>query len=188
VNANRKKLLSVREVAAWFGVNPITIYRKVRMGEMPAMKFGKNWLFSEDALNTWIANKSTTKKSEKSHRFDSLKNLKPLLLVYQFGSTVSGYETPLSDVDIAYLDDGSVSPFDFEVELESFLRGIFPSALRIDLIRLNTAPATVRYKVINTGKLIYARSDDVRAKFEEDTVQNYLDYESVLSKFFHEAA
>lgn len=189
MHKERKKLLSTKDVAEWFGVNPMTIYRKARRGEIPAIKFGKNWLFSEDILNEWLSKKiNMTKSSIQNVSFEggAFAKLKPLLLVYLFGSIVSGHDTPQSDVDIAYLDDGRANPFDFEVDLEACVREALPHAPRINLIRLNNAPIAVRYRVIKTGRLLYAKSDEARARFEEDVVMRYLDYELVLAKFYKE--
>lgn len=187
----KKKFLTVQEVAEFFGVNPMTIYRKANKGEIPAFKFGKNWMFSEAALNDWVAEKSGEKKIlsvpavPANNAFDKIK---PILLVYHFGSTVSGKNTPLSDLDIAYLDDSSADPFDFEIDLESCVRNALPNAPRIDLVRLTNAPATIKYKVIRAGQLLYARSENIQLRFEEETVMQYLDYEPVLAKFYREVA
>lgn len=187
----KKKFLTVQEVAEFFGVNPMTIYRKARKGEIPAFKFGKNWMFSEAILNDWVAERSGERRMisiPAAPDTSTFEKIKPILLVYHFGSTVSGKNTPLSDLDIAYLDDVSADPFDFEIDLEACVRNILPGVTRIDLVRLTSAPATIKYKVIRTGKLLYARSDDIRLRFEEETVMQYLDYEPVLAKFYREAA
>lgn len=187
----REKMLTVKEVAAWFGVHPMTIYRKAKRGELPAIKFGKSWLFPEDALKGWIAERMPSKNVRQQSSppgSASLGHLTPLLLVYHFGSTATGHETPLSDVDVAYLDDGSVKPFDFEIDVEAALRPLFPAATRFDLVRLNDAPARMRYKILRTGKLLYARSELERALFEERTIRDFLDYEPMLAKFYHEVA
>jgi len=194
MTSNRKKLLSVKEIAEWFGVNPITIYRKVQGGEMPAVKFGKNWLFQEDIINEWLREKSSASSSE---RYKTKRNVERekkfeapphVLLVYLFGSVSEGYSGPMSDLDIAYLDDGTVAPFDLEPDLENCIRKIFPDAGRIDLAQLNAAPDSIKYKVIKCGRLIYARSDETRATFEEEAIFHYLDYEPVLKRFYREAA
>jgi uncharacterized protein len=196
MSKDAKKLLSTKQVAEMFGVNPMTIYRKVRMGELPAIKFGKNWLFPEDALNSWIKdnigkNKLNIKKPKEKPAVSGtnlLGELPPLILVYQFGSRVLGLETPVSDLDIAYLDDGSVKPFDFEIEIEDAVRKIFQGMPRIDLVRLNDAPIVLKYKILKTGRLLYARADAARADFEADTVMKYLDYEPTILNLYGEAA
>lgn len=153
---------------------------------MPAIKFGKKWLFPKGDLDEWIGRKVV--KGSPPDISSDLKRLNALLLLYLFGSVPEGFENPLSDVDVAYLDDGSVSPFDFEIEIERCVRRLHPGAKRIDLVRLNEAPAAIRYRVIKTGTLLFARSDDGRALFEERAVMEFLDYSPLRKIFFKEAA
>jgi excisionase family DNA binding protein len=195
MKTQQKRMLTATEVAAWFGVNPVTIYRKARSGELPAIKFGKQWLFPEEAILAWIAAKSgelkipeTPEARPEVKGVGAFGRLPPLQLVYLFGSVASGQTTPLSDVDLAYLDDGSVKPFDLEVEIEEAARTVFKDASRIDLIRLNEAPLSVCAKVIRTGRLLYARADDVRVAFESKTTMEYLDYAPMLSQYYREVA
>lgn len=198
----RPRLLTVREVADWFGVNPMTIYRKVGRGELPAIKFGKNWLFSEDALTAWIESHTEGGESPKrdfkagkipnqveallqkaAKQFDSMSEIQ---LVYLFGSAAEGLATPLSDIDVAYLDDGTKAPFDMEAKLEEIIMKAFPSASRIDLVPLKGAPVSMQYKVVRDGRLIYKRSDDLLADFVEFVVTRYLDYATFLNRFYCE--
>lgn len=184
MSVKRPKMLTTQEVAEWFGVNPMTIYRKAKKGELPAIKFGKQWLFPEDVLEAWIREKSEC-GSRRSLSFERMNNI---LLVYLFGSAASGNTTPLSDVDIAYLDDESQSPFDFEVDLEEAVRAQRPNASRIDLVRLNGAPLAVCYKVISTGHLLYAKSEEIQSDFEVETITRYLDFDYMLSRYYEEVA
>jgi excisionase family DNA binding protein len=47
-----KKAFSVREVAARFGINPITVIRKINNGLVPAYKVGSHWRIEESDLHT----------------------------------------------------------------------------------------------------------------------------------------
>jgi len=185
-------MLTTQEVAEWFGVNPMTIYRKAKKGDLPAIKFGKQWLFPEDALNEWIKENTSPKQQAKTSgaikEIADFGKIKSIQLVYLFGSAASGHLTPLSDIDIAYLDDGSANPFDFEIELEACVREIFPDAGRIDLVRLIGAPIQAKFNVVHDGKLLYVRSDEIRSEFEAETVLEYLDFEPTLEKFYEEAS
>ena len=191
------KFLTVQEVAEWLGVHPMTIYRKAAKGQIPAIKIGKSWLFTESALNEWIQSQMKVgggkKRAEKERASPSsllLKNgdrfaaLPGVELVYLFGSQAAGETTPLSDIDIAYLDDRTSSPFDLEAKIEASVFEIVPDAARIDLVRLNEAPVAVQYKVIRDGSIIYARSEKRVADFEERVVSEYLDYAEVLGRFY----
>lgn len=185
-------MLTTQEVAEWFGVNPMTIYRKVKKGELPAIKFGKQWLFPEDALNEWIkentATQSRTKPPASFKEIPEFEKIQSIQLVYLFGSAASGHMTPLSDIDIAYLDNGSASPFDFEIELEACVRKAMPDAGRIDLVRLKGAPIQAKFNVVHDGKLLFARNDEIRSEFEAETVLEYLDFEPTLERFYGEAS
>jgi len=106
---------------------------------------------------------------QKADSFESIPSVK---LVYLFGSAAKGVTTPLSDIDIAYLDDGSAAPFDLEAELERVVLDIVPGASRIDLVNLSSA---------------YSVSEKLQADFEENVVNRYLDYSEVLGRFYAEA-
>lgn len=184
------KFLTTDEVARLFGVRPVTIYRKARSGEIPALKFGKSWIFSEDALHDWLKEQAAGK-----NRQDIILSLGPsfasipeIQLVYLFGSLAAGLATPMSDIDIAYLDDGKSNAFDLEPRLEKVIFSVIPNAPRIDMVRLSTVSPVTNFKAIRDGRLIYKISDDVRAKFEENTFNSYLDYIPVLDNFYKEAA
>lgn len=189
MNEAKKGFLTVKEVAEWFGVRPVTIYRKAARGELPAIKFGKSWLFPKDQLDKWVLQKSNNPLEKKMIKpAETLSTVSHLVLAYLFGSVAEGFDTPMSDIDIAYLDDGGGSPFDFESEIETQIRKIFPSVGRVDLVRLNDAPSSVKFKVIKKGKLLFSKNDGVRMTFEEKTIEEYFDYEYVLKQFYREAA
>ena len=54
-----KAYLSVEEVAKRFGVNPTTIYRMAQRGLLPGFKVGFQWRFSQDMLESWVADQIT---------------------------------------------------------------------------------------------------------------------------------
>ncbi|PIU54857.1 MAG: hypothetical protein COS89_08930 [Deltaproteobacteria bacterium CG07_land_8_20_14_0_80_38_7] len=192
----KDKFLNVQEVAELLKVNPITIYRKANQGQIPAIKFGKKWLFSETTLLEWIQSKQQTLKdnlkqpiiSENIIRVISnqISSIKHIQLFYIFGSVAKGTNTPLSDIDFAYLDDGQISSFDLDAMLEEIIQKEIQN-LRIDMVRLNTAPASLQHKVIHEGRLIYKKDDLVRALFEEKVIEGYLDYAFMLQSFYQEA-
>jgi len=102
---------------------------------------------------------------------------KRLEALYLFGSSVSGRRTPLSDIDIAVLlpDDLPVDRYlqrrlEMIAELSELL-GIDA----VDLVLLNRAPSLLVHRVITRGKLIYARDDLERTRFEARAIQEYLD-------------
>ena len=54
-----KAYLSVEEVAKRFGVNPTTIYRMAQRGLLPGFKVGFQWRFSQEMLESWVADQIT---------------------------------------------------------------------------------------------------------------------------------
>lgn len=58
--------LSIDDVAKFFGVTPTTIYRLAQKGQLPGFKIGSQWRFSQDMLESWVADRVTVEalKSE----------------------------------------------------------------------------------------------------------------------------
>jgi len=48
------EVLTVEEAAALLKLNPETIYRKARKGEIPAVKVGRSWRFPKEPLEEWL--------------------------------------------------------------------------------------------------------------------------------------
>ncbi|PYX01597.1 MAG: hypothetical protein DMG86_09860 [Acidobacteria bacterium] len=56
----RKKiepLLDSTEAARLLNINPHTLQRMARLGQVPALKLGKLWRFQKSALDEWVASK-----------------------------------------------------------------------------------------------------------------------------------
>jgi excisionase family DNA binding protein len=47
--------MTTEEVLNCLKVNPRTIYRLIRSGELPAFRFGRQWRFRRSDLDEWIA-------------------------------------------------------------------------------------------------------------------------------------
>ncbi len=52
-------LLTVEELAKYLKVKPDTIYKKVRKGELPAIKLGKLVRFPKDLIDQWLSEHAT---------------------------------------------------------------------------------------------------------------------------------
>jgi len=48
------KVYTVEEVAELLRVNPMTVYRAVRSGDITAFKIGSSWRITEEALNAFM--------------------------------------------------------------------------------------------------------------------------------------
>ena len=60
-----KIFLTVEEVAARFEVNASTVYRLTQRGMLPGFKVGGQWRFSQEMLNTWVADRVNRERMEK---------------------------------------------------------------------------------------------------------------------------
>jgi predicted nucleotidyltransferase len=90
-----------------------------------------------------------------------------VLLAYVFGSLRKG--GPAHDVDLAILTRERPA---FE------LRAAITQALgteRVDLLDLRSASPLLRFEVVRTGRLLYARSAAIQEDFELDTLHLYRD-------------
>lgn len=56
----RDTLLTLEEVAALLRVSRITVIRRVRAHELPAVKIGKAWRVSQAALDRWMKLRTTS--------------------------------------------------------------------------------------------------------------------------------
>ena len=56
-----KPNLSVGDVAKYLGVAPSTAYRLAQRGLLPGFKVGGQWRFSQEMLDSWIADQVTVK-------------------------------------------------------------------------------------------------------------------------------
>jgi excisionase family DNA binding protein len=52
---DKRKLLTLREVADYLRLNPQTVYRLAQQGKLPASKVGGTWRFDRDRVDEWIA-------------------------------------------------------------------------------------------------------------------------------------
>ena len=50
-------LLTTEEAAALLKIDPLTLQRLARAGQIPALKIGKLWRFSKSALDEWLRSK-----------------------------------------------------------------------------------------------------------------------------------
>lgn len=46
--------MTTDEVLGYLKVNPRTIYRLIRNGDLPAIRIGRQWRFRQSDLNAWL--------------------------------------------------------------------------------------------------------------------------------------
>lgn len=54
-----KEYMSIGQVAKRLGVNPTTVYRLAQRGGLPGFKVGSQWRFSQEQLDSWVADQVT---------------------------------------------------------------------------------------------------------------------------------
>jgi len=118
-----------------------------------------------------------------------LKSRGDVLFAYIFGSLAKGEVSPLSDVDISvYLTEDA----DF-VEKKMEILGKLIELLEtdeIDLVILNSAPITLRMKILESKKVIVDNAPFLRHNYESLTMRKYFDFSiiemAILERrFFH---
>ena len=60
-----KNYLTIEDVAKRFGVNTTTVYRLAQAGNLPAFKVGNQWRFSEEMLESWVADRVVIERLKK---------------------------------------------------------------------------------------------------------------------------
>lgn len=100
------------------------------------------------------------------------KGIPDLISVYCFGSSVQGYETLESDLDIAYLSDRQITNikrWTIQEEIASLLRR------DVDLIVLKTATDVMKFQIISKGVRIFVKDVRKAEQFEDLVYCLYLD-------------
>jgi len=98
-------------------------------------------------------------------------------LSYLFGSSATGNQGPLSDIDIAfYLKNlNKEQLFKKELLLRAELKNILKTNKLIDVVIMNEAPLTLNFEIIKDGKIIFERNKDLRIDVETRIMSRYLD-------------
>ncbi|MEW6426066.1 MAG: nucleotidyltransferase domain-containing protein [Bacillota bacterium] len=99
-------------------------------------------------------------------------------LAYLFGSFVRG--EVYHDLDLGLVLNESLSlkerwPYALKVagEAEKAIKYAVP----VDVRLLNEAPPKFSYQVLKTGRLLFARSEAVRIRYEKEIMLAYLDFQ-----------
>ncbi len=107
-----------------------------------------------------------------------LKSRPDVYFAYLFGSLATKKPTPLSDVDIAiYLsEDSNTSNKRFEIlgELSDILQ-----TDEIDLVILNSAPLTLKMKILANRKIVADNAPFKRHSYESMTLRQYFDFSKI---------
>ncbi|HET9481868.1 MAG TPA: nucleotidyltransferase domain-containing protein [Candidatus Polarisedimenticolia bacterium] len=99
-----------------------------------------------------------------------------LAAVYLYGSYGTAYQTPLSDVDIAFVFRPHAVP-DFDEHLR--LIGVVTETLAEDDVSvtiLNRAPLPFQHQVLRTGRILLVRDEEGLADFKEVVIDRFCDF------------
>ncbi len=119
---------------------------------------------------------------------EKVSTIPEVVLLYLFGSCAVEKMTALSDIDLAVLLEGNPSTeksFDLLCRLTDLISETIETD-EFDLIDINAAPLTMKYQIIRTGKILYARSNKERADFEERTRALFFDFEPRLREYYQQ--
>ena len=110
----------------------------------------------------------------------------PVVVAYLFGSQARGDAGPLSDVDVAILLEGDLSPGE-ALSLRLRLMEAIGRALcveRVDVVVLNGAPHLLQHRVIRDGRVLFCRDELARVRYEFRVLRDYLDFRYFEDKYF----
>ena len=62
------RYLTINDVARHFGINAATVYRLAQRGTLPGFKVGGQWRFSQEMLETWVADQVTVERLKAEDR------------------------------------------------------------------------------------------------------------------------
>ena len=114
---------------------------------------------------------------------DFLKNRQKVVFAYLFGSLAQDKVLPLSDIDIAiYLkEDG-----DLNKEKMNILQDLIDllGTEEIDLVLLNTAPLTLRARIVENKKILVDKEPFLRHSFESLVLREYFDFSKKEEEIF----
>jgi predicted nucleotidyltransferase len=91
-------------------------------------------------------------------------------LIYLFGSQAQGTARPESDVDIAYLGNSSLAPYERFMLAQELSRLI---GKPVDLIDLSESTTVFQAQVVGSGKSIYCSDETKRMYFEMKVLKMY---------------
>jgi len=94
---------------------------------------------------------------------------------YLFGGLATGRQTPLSDVDLAVFLAGGADPVEARLEILGELMLLLGTE-RIDLVVLNSAPLSLRGRILAARKVLADNRPFERHKFESLTQREFFDF------------
>ena len=113
-----------------------------------------------------------------------LNSHRAVIFAYLFGSISRGNRGPLSDVDIAVFLKKTVKPFKMQLEILGNLNAILKTD-EVDLVILNTAPPSLRMKILQTKKILVDKDPAFRHAYESLAMREGMDFSIFESALLH---
>jgi predicted nucleotidyltransferase len=103
-----------------------------------------------------------------------------------FGSAATGHTHAMSDLDIGV---SVSSPEARWATIFDDLLGLFDSEARrkTDLTLLNSAPLSLRFRVVRDGKLLYVKDEELWLRFVETVLTLYPDWKIYIENYLNES-
>jgi len=93
-----------------------------------------------------------------------------LLAIYIFGSSVTEYQTKLSDIDIAIMCKSKISKLELWETAQEIAIALKQD---VDLLDLKSTSTVMQMQVVANGKRIYSSDDMFCEKFEDFVFSSY---------------
>ncbi len=81
-----------------------------------------------------------------------------LRLLILYGSYASGHATEKSDIDLAFISDDDIDPFELSFNISQELDRLM-HVKSVDLIDLKKIDTVFRFEIVSTGKIIFQDGD-----------------------------
>lgn len=106
-----------------------------------------------------------------------------VVFAYLFGGIARGEVKPLSDVDIAVYIRGTKDPGEYKMELFNRLTDAMGTS-EVDLVVLNTAPISLRGRILQNRRIIADKKPFLRHAYESLTLREFFDFKVKEDSFF----
>ena len=106
-----------------------------------------------------------------------------VILAYQFGSSINGKTSKISDVDVAVLFEKEEPPLRKLLQLSSKLSDYFKTD-RLDLARLNNSSPLFKHRVAVSGNVLFEKYAGLSNQFAYTALQEYEDNKYFEDQYF----
>ncbi len=108
-----------------------------------------------------------------------------IIALFLFGSYGTEGQTPLSDVDLAFLSEDEAFELEKELSFMSKLEEIGKTE-DINAVNLRKISIELQMEIISSGHLLYCRDEHQLADFKEKVIKFYCDIEPDLRSFYQD--